>query len=109
MALIPCRAIRHVRRAGRLGAGPKCQGTVTGMYTISDEFRRAIPESSLSDEERSATAQAIARLMRSDADTETTELFEELRDIVPHEYFAYALFRAYDGRVLRLVNLNVPA
>jgi DNA-binding CsgD family transcriptional regulator len=56
----------------------------------------------------SAADQLIELLVNGNEEAGAAAISTELRHIVPHEFFAYAQLSAYDGRILRLVNISFP-
>lgn len=50
----------------------------------------------------------IQRLCLKDGGLGFADLAEELREVVPHRFFAYAVVRTSDGRIERLYNVDFP-
>jgi DNA-binding CsgD family transcriptional regulator len=50
----------------------------------------------------------MERLARSGSEPDLEAISQELHHVLGHEFFAYAAVRAYDERILRVVNLDFP-
>jgi DNA-binding CsgD family transcriptional regulator len=56
-----------------------------------------------------ATSELLRRLVEDPMSSDAAELSAELRDVVPHEYFAYAQLSTITSRLARLVNVSFPS
>ena len=79
------------------------------MNSASKEW---IEESSIADYEKPGEPEAglrvIERLAREGGTFELKSISQSLRPILRYQYFACALLRVYDARILRVVNLDFP-
>jgi DNA-binding CsgD family transcriptional regulator len=66
------------------------------------------PGSGLNETDRQDALRVMERLACNGTDPQCEVISQELRPILRHDFFAYALVRAYDERILRVVNLDFP-
>ena len=66
------------------------------------------PGSGLNEGDRQDALRVMERLACNGTDPECEVISQELRPILRHDFFAYALVRTYDERILRVVNLDFP-
>lgn len=59
--------------------------------------------------ERDVALGIIERLANQGAEPSSETISQEMCRLIQHDFFACALARAYDARILRLVNMNFPA
>lgn len=60
-------------------------------------------------DEDGARERFIQRLCLNEEGVGFADVLGELREVVPHRFFAYAVVRTFDGRVERLYNIDFPA
>lgn len=58
--------------------------------------------------ERDVALEIIERLANQGAEPGPETISQEMRRLIQHDFFACALVRAYDARILRLINMNFP-
>jgi DNA-binding CsgD family transcriptional regulator len=78
------------------------------MFSINNESSDGITGPRSDDSVFCAADQLIDLLVNADEQPDAAAISTELRQILPHEFFAYAQLSAYDGRILRLVNISFP-
>jgi len=59
--------------------------------------------------ERDVALAIIERLSNQGAEPGPETISQEMHRLIQHDFFACALVRAYDARILRLINMNFPA
>jgi DNA-binding CsgD family transcriptional regulator len=59
--------------------------------------------------ERDMALGIIERLADQGAEPGSESISQEMRRLIQHDFFACALVRAYDARILRVINVNFPA
>jgi len=75
--------------------------------------RPSVPDDKYGGEWRTGDAlttrsRLIEQLCGNRDDLDFADLADQFREVVPHRFFAYAVFRTTDGRIERLYNLDFP-
>jgi len=78
------------------------------MCAVINKIRSEAEDNALNDTDLQNVFAVIERLARNAGEPEFKAISRELRPILHHEFFCYALIRAYDERILRVVNPDFP-